>query len=213
MSTYSKTKIRIVAADLPDNNGLTSMNVLIPMEQKPLPFGEKAWATVFLDYCARLAKLKLSGQQWQVLMRLLSIMSYGQRAEISQTILAKDLEISTPRVSEAIRALVNAEVLIEDVKIGTSRIYRLNSNFVFRGKTRFARAQQLTDATEVNSLRYKRDRERVVAMKVSEILGGRSHIEVFEEIERDFESSWESTASGWELIREIAEKVGVKSPY
>jgi len=148
MSAFTKATIQVPASDLPEGTDTKTLNVLLPVEKKPLPFGKQIWGTFFLNECERIAKLKLSGQQWQVLMLMLSQMSYGQMVEVSQTTLASELNIPKSRVCEAIRALAKAGILIADVKIGTSQIYRFNANFVFRGKTKFVHKQQQADAAD-----------------------------------------------------------------
>lgn len=213
MSTFSTATVHIDANQFPTDTDLKELKVLLPAEKKPLPFGQQIWGTFFLNECARIATLKLSAQQWQVLMLMLSQMSYGQRVEVSQTSIASDLNIPKSRVCEAIRALVEAGILIEDAKIGTSRIYRFNANFVFRGKTKFVHKQQQADAAEVNSMHAKRARDKFIADTLKAITDGRPADEVFEEIDRAYEDDADSIAYGWELIREIADKAGVPSPF
>ncbi len=126
------------------------VHVLIPLNQQPARhLGKQRWALLFLDPCRELAKLNLSGQDWQVLMTLLSYMDFGNRIAVVQSTIAADLGIQPSRVSEAIKKLLSLSVLVEDTKVGGSRVFRLNAKYAYRGKTKNVRAKQSEDKEKI----------------------------------------------------------------
>lgn len=210
---YVKAKAQISGADV----DTSKVHLLLPLgEQQAKHFGQQRWGLFFLDSCYELAKLKLTGQEWQVLMCLFSVMDFGNRIAVSQSAVAADLEIAPARVSEAIKKLIRAGVLIEDKKIGTSRILRMNSKYAYRGRAKNVRKSQGEDKTQIEKMQAEQAVADLVKEKLAEIAKGAKVEKILEKIDDDFccDPEWETERFnlGVAVMRKIAEQCNVESP-
>lgn len=207
------------------------VHLMIPLNQRQAKHLDKrTWCLFFLDTCRDLAQLELTGQEWSVLMSLLSYMEFGNKICVVQSNLAKDLGVAPARISEAIKKLLKANVLIEDGKVGATRTFRFNSQYVYRGSTRNVRKTQREDSDHVEQLTQVRQIDDEVSSVCDEIasqtkglneeeaqqLTLRIATDAIDRLDEMYcsEMAWEPERYdfGAAIIRKIAEKFGLPSP-
>lgn len=88
--------------------------------------------TMNQDALKILAK-ELTGEQFKVLMLMLSDLDYENFIQIAQADIAETLEMQKTNVSRAVRALLDVGVIFEGPKVGRSKTYRLNEQFGWKG--------------------------------------------------------------------------------
>lgn len=80
-----------------------------------------------------LAKQVKSMEDYRVLLALLAKLDWDNMIVLSQSELARELEMHRPNVSQAIRRLVDLGVIIKGAKMGVHQSYRLNPNYGWKG--------------------------------------------------------------------------------
>ena len=106
-------------------------------------FGQ-GWLAMAQNGAEILAQSNLSGNDFKVLMKLLSVLDYENLIQVSQAEIARELNMHRQHVQRSIKRLLDLGILPEGVKIGISRSYRLNPNFGWKGSAKGHR-EALTD--------------------------------------------------------------------
>lgn len=106
-------------------------------------FGQ-GWLAMAQNGAEILAQSNLSGNDFKVLMKLLSVLDYENLIQVSQVEIARELNMHRQHVQRSIKRLLDLGIVLEGVKIGISRSYRLNPNFGWKGSAKGHR-EALTD--------------------------------------------------------------------
>ena len=106
-------------------------------------FGQ-GWLAMAQNGAEILAQSNLSGNDFKVLMKLLSVLDYENLIQVSQAEIARELNMHRQHVQRSIKRLLDLGIVLEGVKIGISRTYRLNPNFGWKGSAKGHR-EALTD--------------------------------------------------------------------
>jgi biotin operon repressor len=106
-------------------------------------FGQ-GWLAMAQNGAEILAQSNLSGNDFKVLMKLLSVLDYENLIQVSQAEIARELNMHRQHVQRSIKRLLDLCIVLEGVKIGISRSYRLNPNFGWKGSAKGHR-EALTD--------------------------------------------------------------------
>lgn len=106
-------------------------------------FGQ-GWLAMAQNGAEILAQSNLSGNDFKVLMKLLSVLDYENLIQVSQAEIARELNMHRQHVQRSIKRLLDMGIVLEGVKIGISRSYRLNPNFGWKGSAKGHR-EALTD--------------------------------------------------------------------
>jgi DNA-binding MarR family transcriptional regulator len=108
---------------------------VIPMRIDPI-VGEE-WLVMFQHPLQVLAEdPDLTLHHHRVFAYMLSQMDGKNFIRISQSDIAKNLNIQRPHISAAIKLLVEKEIFIKGPKVGTSWTYVLNANYGYKGRLR-----------------------------------------------------------------------------
>ena len=91
-------------------------------------FGQ-GWLAMAQNGAEILAQSNLSGNDFKVLMKLLSVLDYENLIQVSQADIARELDMHRQHVQRSIKRLLELGIVLEGVRIGISRSYRLNPNF------------------------------------------------------------------------------------
>lgn len=83
-----------------------------------------------------LAKLGLRGKEMQVLMLVMGKLDFENWIRISQSDIAKELELDRSVISRSIKKLVEEGILHKGPKVGTSFTYRLDPGFGVKGRAK-----------------------------------------------------------------------------
>ena len=106
-------------------------------------FGQ-GWLAMAQNGAEILAQSNLSGNDFKVLMKLLSVLDYENLIQVSQAEISRELNMHRQHVQRSIKRLLDLGIVLEGVKIGISRSYRLNPNFGWKGSAKGHR-EALTD--------------------------------------------------------------------
>ena len=91
---------------------------------------------------------RIQGQDLRVFLVLLSKLDYENWLRVCQADLAAALGMTKGNTSRSIKRLIDAEILLEGPKVGTSKTYRLNPAYGWRGSAKKHR-EALRDRLEV----------------------------------------------------------------
>lgn len=86
------------------------------------------------DGFLHLAKQNFSGRTRRVLDYLFAKLDFENWIRISQSDIAKDLDLNRANVSRAIKQLCDKGIIHKGPKFGTTWTYRLDPNFGWKGK-------------------------------------------------------------------------------
>ena len=92
-------------------------------------FGQ-GWLAMAQNGAEILAQSNLSGNDFKVLMKLLSVLDYENLIQVSQADIARELDMHRQHVQRSIKRLLELGIVLEGVRIGISRSYRLNLTLV-----------------------------------------------------------------------------------
>lgn len=123
----------------------------LPVMNKKKGIEGGSWVAVFQDVLSWLAQLSLPQEQYRVLMYLLGKLDFSNYLRITQTDIAKDLDMRQPHVSRAIKALKSLDILAEGPHVGNAKTYRLNPHMAHKGRN------QKQTIVEYDELRKARD--------------------------------------------------------
>jgi DNA-binding transcriptional ArsR family regulator len=111
-------------------------------------FGDR-WLAMSMDAALEIAlDERIQGQDLRVFLVLLSKLDYENWLRVCQADLAAALGMHKGHVSRSIKRLLDAEILLEGPKVGTSKTYRLNPAYGWRGSAKKHR-EALRDRLEV----------------------------------------------------------------
>ena len=91
-----------------------------------------------------LAKSNLTLEETRIIMLLFSKLDFENWLRISQSDIAKELDMQRSNISRAIKRLVEKGILHKGPKVGTSWTYRLDPSFGWKGKA--SKKKQTQDA-------------------------------------------------------------------
>ena len=101
--------------------------------------------------CGNTSAKQSKGNDFKVLMKLLSVLDYENLIQVSQAEIARELNMHRQHVQRSIKRLLDLGIVLEGVKIGISRSYRLNPNFGWKGSAKGHR-EALTDHLEASEV-------------------------------------------------------------
>jgi len=109
----------------------TEVLCVIPYRRK---INNKRWFIMFQDFLKQLVKDKgLKGQDYRVLIYLLSELDWDNWSHIPQRVISKETGIPQPEVAKSIKKL-KEKGIIQVVKDSRSNKYRINPGFVWKGE-------------------------------------------------------------------------------
>ena len=79
-----------------------------------------------------LAQSNLTGNDMKVMWAMLARLDYENLIQVNQAEVAEQVGMNRHHVNRSIKKLIELGVVLEGVKIGISRSYRLNPNFAER---------------------------------------------------------------------------------
>ena len=91
------------------------------------------WFAFFQKSAVYLAQ-NLEKEEFRVLMYMISKLDYGNFIRVTNKNIQKNLGMKHENVSRAIRKLIDKNVIAVQEWYGISRIYRMNPNFLHKGK-------------------------------------------------------------------------------
>ena len=92
-------------------------------------FGQ-GWLAMAQNGAEILAQSNLSGNDFKVLMKLLSVLDYENLIQVSQADVARELNMHRQHVQRSIKRLIDLGIVLEGVRIGISRSYGLTPTSV-----------------------------------------------------------------------------------
>ena len=106
---------------------------------------QQGWLAMAQNGAEILSQSDLGANDFKVLMKLLSVLDYENLIQVSQADIARELDMHRQHVQRSIKRLIQLGIILEGVKIGISRSYRLNPSFGWKGSAKghrevFARA-------------------------------------------------------------------------
>jgi len=130
----NKSPRDIITIDRDTGEELKGKLVFVP-EKKRNGFGE-GWVAMNQEVLQIFATSDLSGRDFKVLMKLLSILDFENLIQVSQADLAEELGMQRTNINRSIKVLINMQAVLEGPKIGRSKTYRLNPYFGWKGSSK-----------------------------------------------------------------------------
>ena len=97
---------------------------------------QRGWMAMAQDAMMMLAQSNLTGNDMKVMWAMLARLDYENLIQVSQAEVAQELGMNRHNVNRSIKKLIELGVVLEGVRIGISRSYRLNPNFGWKGSAR-----------------------------------------------------------------------------
>ena len=97
---------------------------------------QQGWLAMAQNGAEILAQSDLGANDFKVLMKLLSVLDYENLIQVSQADIARELDMHRQHVQRSIKRLIQLGIILEGVKIGISRSYRLNPSFGWKGSAK-----------------------------------------------------------------------------
>ena len=97
---------------------------------------QQGWLAMAQNGAEILAQSDLGANDFKVLMKLLSVLDYENLIQVSQADIARELDMHRQHVQRSIKRLIQLGIILEGVKIGISRSYRLNPSFGWKAQLR-----------------------------------------------------------------------------
>lgn len=124
-----KSEIGALFFDPESGEEINNIALIIPRKLKV-----KDWLMMFHRGTELLAKDKEIGlEAHRVFWYVISHLDYENKLLIAQSDVVRELEMKQPAVSRAFKLLVNKGILVEDGKYGTSKIYKLSTDYGWKG--------------------------------------------------------------------------------
>ena len=90
---------------------------------------QKGWMAMAQEAMMMLAQSNLTGNDMKVMWAMLARLDYENLIQVNQVEVAEQVGMNRHHVNRSIKKLIELGVVLEGVKIGISRSYRLNPNF------------------------------------------------------------------------------------
>ena len=116
---------------------------------------QQGWLAMAQNGAEILAQSDLGANDFKVLMKLLSVLDYENLIQVSQADIARELDMHRQHVQRSIKRLIQLGIILEGVKIGISRSYRLNPSFGWKGSAKGHR-EALHEHLKVIKIRGRR---------------------------------------------------------
>ena len=100
-------------------------------------------------------------EDFRVLMLLLKHLDYENLITANQAEIARELDMKRSNVNSAVKRLISVGAILEGPKVGTSRTYRLNPHFGWKGSAK-------NHVVELD----KHRKERMKKAGISEVIDG-----------------------------------------
>ena len=117
---------------------------------------QKGWMAMAQEAMMMLAQSNLTGNDMKV-MAMLARLDYENLIQVNQAEVSEQVGMNRHNVNRSIKKLIELGVILEGVKIGISRSYRLNPNFGWKGSAKGHR-EALHEHLKVIKIRGRRAR-------------------------------------------------------
>ena len=97
-------------------------------------FRKDGWQ--WLKTMMMLAQSNLTGNDMKVMWAMLARLDYENLIQVNQAEVSEQVGMNRHNVNRSIKKLIELGVILEGVKIGISRSYRLNPNFGWKGSAK-----------------------------------------------------------------------------
>ena len=97
---------------------------------------QKGWMAMAQESMMMLAQSNLTGNDMKVMWAMLARLDYENLIQVNQAEVAEQVGMNRHNVNRSIKKLIELGVVLEGVKIGVSRSYRLNPNFGWKGSAK-----------------------------------------------------------------------------
>ena len=97
---------------------------------------QKGWMAMTQDAMMMLAQSNLTGNDMKVMWAMLARLDYENLIQVNQAEVAEEIGMNRHHVNRSIKKLIELGVVLEGVKIGISRSYRLNLTSVGKAQLR-----------------------------------------------------------------------------
>ena len=97
---------------------------------------QKGWMAMAQEAMMMLAQSNLTGNDMKVMWAMLARLDYENLIQVNQAEVAEQVGMNRHHVNRSIKKLIKLGVVLEGVKIGISRSYRLNPNFGWKGSAK-----------------------------------------------------------------------------
>ena len=97
---------------------------------------QKGWMAMAQEAMMMLAQSNLTGNDMKVMWAMLARLDYENLIQVNQAEVAEQVGMNRHNVNRSITKLIELGVVLEGVKIGISRSYRLNPNFGWKGSAK-----------------------------------------------------------------------------
>ena len=94
---------------------------------------QKGWMAMAQEAMMMLAQSNLTGNDMKA---MLARLDYENLIQVNQAEVSEQVGMNRHNVNRSIKKLIELGVILEGVKIGISRSYRLNPNFVWKGSAK-----------------------------------------------------------------------------
>ena len=96
-----------------------------------------------------LAQSNLTGNDMKVMWAMLARLDYENLIQVNQAEVSEQVGMNRHNVNRSIKKLIELGVILEGVKIGISRSYRLNPNFGWKGSAKASHREALHEHLKV----------------------------------------------------------------
>ena len=97
---------------------------------------QKGWMAMAQEAMMMLAQSNLTGNDMKVMWAMLARLDYENLIQVNQAEVSEQVGMNRHNVKRSIKKLIELGVILEGVKIGISRSYRLNPNFGWKGSAK-----------------------------------------------------------------------------
>ena len=97
---------------------------------------QKGWMAMAQEAMMMLAQSNLTGNDMKVMWEMLARLDYENLIQVNQAEVSEQVGMNRHNVNRSIKKLIELGVILEGVKIGISRSYRLNPNFGWKGSAK-----------------------------------------------------------------------------
>lgn len=125
-------QIRVEQTDL--ETGEVVQMVALKPTRAPHPFRKDGFVQMSQAAMLELAQNPVSGEAMRVLMALCAVLDFENFIQLSQTDLAKLINMQQPHVNRAMAELLERGIIIKGMKVGRTYTYRLSPTFGFKSK-------------------------------------------------------------------------------